>query len=60
VPGGCDPVGTPAFAPASQGTGPKGDINCDDSVTSVDALFILRHIALLSVNLPAQCPPLGQ
>jgi hypothetical protein len=60
VPGGCDPVGTPAFAPASQGTGPKGDINCDEGVTSVDALFILRHVALLPVNLPAQCPPLGQ
>ncbi len=61
LPGGCDPVGTAAFAPvASPGTGPKGDINCDDGVTAVDALFILRHVALLPVNLPAQCPPLGQ
>ncbi len=34
----------------------KGDIDCDGSVTSVDALFLLRQVALLPVNLNAGCP----
>ncbi len=34
----------------------KGDIDCDGSVTSVDALFLLREVALLPVDLGPGCP----
>ena len=34
----------------------KGDVNCDDQVNSVDALFVLQHdVGLRSVS--QQCPP---
>lgn len=37
----------------------KGDIDCDGSVTSVDALDVLRVVALLDVHLPAGCPAIS-
>jgi len=37
---------------------PAGDVNCDGTRTSVDALFILRHVAALSVNQPDDCSPI--
>ena len=57
------PTATPAAtAPATQ-TPPlpaRGDLNCDGSVDSVDALVILRHVAALPVNLPAGCSSMDQ
>ena len=37
----------------------NGDINCDGVINSVDALFILRFVAQLPVDLPAGCPAIG-
>jgi hypothetical protein len=34
-------------------------VNCNGSVTAVDALFVLRFVAALPVNLPAGCRPVG-
>jgi subtilisin family serine protease len=53
-PGG--PTATPSPTPGF----PKGDVNCDNQTTSVDALFILRGVAGLGVNLPPGCPPLAE
>jgi hypothetical protein len=36
-----------------------GDINCNGVVEAVDPLFILRHTAALSVNLPSKCEPIA-
>ena len=36
-----------------------GDVDCGDTVTSVDALKILRHNAGLSVSQPPACPDIG-
>lgn len=38
---------------------PRGDVNCDGQVNTVDSLFILRHTADLPVNLPPGCPAIG-
>jgi hypothetical protein len=55
----CADVPTPTPTPTPPAF-PKGDLNCDNQVTSVDALFILRHVALLNVTLPPGCPPISQ
>ena len=53
-----------AFRTYGSGTAPppiaaaKGDIDCDGAVTSADALFLLRDVAHLSVNLVSRCPPI--
>jgi hypothetical protein len=36
-----------------------GDVDCDDDVDSVDALRILRYVAMLPNNLPDGCGPIG-
>jgi hypothetical protein len=36
-----------------------GNVKCDDALSAVDALFILRHVASLPVNLPQNCPEIG-
>ena len=36
----------------------KGDIDCDGVVTSVDALFLLRDVAHLPIDLGTGCPPI--
>jgi hypothetical protein len=36
-----------------------GDVDCDEDVDSVDALFVLRFVAALPVNVPAECRPIG-
>ena len=37
----------------------KGDENCDEAVTSVDALQVLRHVADLPVSQKPGCPEIG-
>lgn len=37
----------------------QGDVDCDGDVDTVDALFVLRHVAALPVNLPKGCPEIG-
>jgi hypothetical protein len=63
LPQGCDPIGQPAFqavaVPAGDGV-LKGDMDCNGGVTSLDALRILRFVAVLDPNLPAGCDPIGQ
>ena len=57
------PTATQAPTPPPTQTPPvpaRGDLNCDGSADSVDALVILRHVAALPVNLPAGCPSLDQ
>jgi hypothetical protein len=44
---------------AGAGSATWGDMDCDDDVDSVDALFILRHVAELPVDLPAFCAAIG-
>jgi CSLREA domain-containing protein len=36
-----------------------GDANCDGAKDAGDALTVLRHLAALSLNRPADCPPFG-
>jgi hypothetical protein len=36
-----------------------GDVDCSGSVTSVDALKVLRFVALLSVSQTEPCPDIG-
>jgi hypothetical protein len=36
-----------------------GNVKCDDGLSSTDSLFILRYVAQLPVNLPAECPAIG-
>jgi hypothetical protein len=43
-------IGLPAVCLAA------GNLKCDDGITSVDSLFILRHVASLPLNLPQGCP----
>ncbi len=57
------PTATPApTAPPTQTPSlpARGDLNCDGSVDSVDALVILRHVAALPVDLPAGCSSMDQ
>ena len=51
------PTPTPTVTPP--GGAKQGDINCDGSITAVDALFILRYVAQMAVNLPGGCPAIG-
>jgi hypothetical protein len=48
---------TPTVTPPSGAK--QGDINCDGSITAVDALFVLRYVAQMAVNLPGGCPAIG-
>ncbi len=36
-----------------------GNVKCDGAIDSVDALFILRYVAMLPVTLPPGCPAIG-
>jgi hypothetical protein len=36
-----------------------GNVKCDDAITAVDSLFILRYVAQLAVDLPQDCPEIG-
>jgi hypothetical protein len=36
-----------------------GDVDCNGTVTSVDALKVLRHVADLSVSQTEPCPDIG-
>lgn len=51
---------TPTATPTPTGSGQpalkQGDVDCNNSVTSVDALKQLRHVALLSVQQNEPCP----
>jgi Tol biopolymer transport system component len=38
---------------------PRADMNCNGAVDAIDSLFILRHVALLPVNLPQGCFGIG-
>lgn len=37
----------------------QGDVNCNNSVNAVDALFVLRFVAGLGVNANEPCPDIG-
>jgi hypothetical protein len=37
-----------------------GDVDCNDTVTSVDALKILRHVADLPVDQDEPCTDIGE
>jgi len=37
----------------------QGDVDCNDAITSVDALKELRHVAQLSVSKSEPCPDIG-
>lgn len=57
---GCPEIGSvSARGLTGAGTLIFGDMNCNSMVEAVDPLFILRHIAALSVTLPAGCDPIG-
>lgn len=57
---GCPPIDAAAAAGVSVSTATaRGDIDCDGAITSVDALFLLRHVAQLNVSLPDGCAPIG-
>ena len=52
IPPDCDAIGS--------GDTPKGDMNCDGEVSSVDSLHILRHVAQLPSTLLVGCPLVGK
>jgi TolB protein len=53
------PPGEFGFGPDWQPLGGmRGDINCDDGISAVDSLLVLRRVAGLGLNLPAGCPGL--
>lgn len=61
-----DPNGTDiTFAPPAGGEVviqpplKQGDVNCNNSVNAVDALFVLRFVAGLGVNANEPCPDIG-
>jgi hypothetical protein len=39
---------------------PWGDVNCDESLNSIDALTLMRHIARLPVQQVEPCPTIGE
>jgi hypothetical protein len=51
-------VATTSLTSASDST-LFGDVDCSDSVNSVDSLHILRHVAGLIVNQQPGCPAIG-
>jgi len=59
------PSATPIHSPTPTPTGTgaaeltQGDVDCNGSVTSVDALKELRYVALLSVSQTQPCPIIG-
>ncbi len=59
---GCPPIEAAAAAGVSLSAAPaRGDMDCDGAITAVDALDILRHVALLpALPAPDGCPPIGQ
>jgi hypothetical protein len=36
-----------------------GDVNCDNAITAVDALLVLRFVAQLNYNQNEPCPGIG-
>jgi titin len=56
TPTGETPTPTPTPTPTATPDGIQGDTNCDETVTAVDALFILREVARLS---PGACAENG-
>ncbi len=48
------PTPNPTPAPTA-----RGDIDCDGTITAVDALMLLRYVAQLNVSLPGGCAPIG-
>lgn len=56
----CFPIGDVVeVSPAGFGNYPWGDVDCNGSLASTDALGILRHLAGLPVNQEANCPGIG-
>jgi hypothetical protein len=54
------PPASPTPAPTATPLGePKGDMDCDGQVTSVDSLHILRAVAGLGSQLPEGCAEIG-
>jgi dipeptidyl aminopeptidase/acylaminoacyl peptidase len=49
-----------AGLPNNAGCLPNANVKCDDGMTSVDALLILRYVAQMEVNLPQGCPEVGE
>jgi hypothetical protein len=48
------------FVPQGNGVPVFGDVDCNHRVDAVDALFILRFVAALPVDLPGGCAPPGE
>jgi hypothetical protein len=61
LPPDCGPIGLGfEAAPIPAGNDAiKGDMDCNGSVNSVDALRILRFVAGLDPNLPGGCQSIG-
>ncbi len=55
TPGPTGPLPTPMATPTPVESWARADLNCDDSVDSLDALLILRSAAGLEANIPASC-----
>ena len=53
------PTPTPSPTPPPAPTPQKGDIDCNGTIESVDALLLLRRVAGLPVTLPEGCQPLA-
>jgi hypothetical protein len=57
----CAKIGDPAlaFAPSVDEPSLQGDVDCNGTISAVDALKILRSVAGLLNNLPGGCPQIG-
>jgi hypothetical protein len=53
------PTPTPEASPTPGGLLIQGDVNCSGEADAVDALQVLRHVALLSATPPPGCPEIG-
>ncbi len=58
------PSPTPSPAPTATATPSpsfaRADVNCDEKVTAVDALALLRYVGGLPVETPQGCPAIGE
>lgn len=65
LPAGCPPISIAGLASVRSDAVPqltlaRGDIDCDGTITAVDALLLLRYVAHLDVSLPGGCAAIGR